>query len=248
VALFLDYDGTLTPIVRRPEDATLADATRSLLKDLARHCTVAIVSGRDREDVRKMVQVENLIYAGSHGFDIEGPGGLKLEQHEAKRALPDLDAAERKLQKRIEGVPGAHVERKRFAIAVHYREVTNDHDVAGVEEAVDTVCSEHASLRKRGGKKIFELQPDVQWDKGQAILWLTKSLDLDRADVVAIYVGDDVTDEDAFAVLHGRELGIGVRVAPLGSATKASHYLHDCGEVKQFLESLLAILREKAML
>jgi trehalose-phosphatase len=109
---------------------------------------------------------------------------------------------------------------------------------------MDAVCSEHPSLRKRGGKKIFELQPDVQWDKGHAVLWLMKSLDLDRPDVVKIYVGDDVTDEDAFEALRNRELGIGVRVAPPSSGTKASHYVNDCDDVKQFLESLLAILKD----
>jgi alpha,alpha-trehalase len=242
VALFLDYDGTLTPIVRRPEEATLTDNTRSLLKDLAARCTLAIVSGRDRQDVRDMVQLENLIYAGSHGFDIEGPGGLKLQHQEAKQALPDLDEAESKLQKYIAALPGAHVERKRFAVAVHYREVQGEDDVARVEQAVDVVRAEYPSLRKRGGKKIFELQPDVQWDKGRAVLWLTESLGLDHAEVVVIYVGDDVTDEDAFDALRSRDLGIGVRVAPAHSGTKAGYYVHDCAEVKQFLEALIAVL------
>jgi alpha,alpha-trehalase len=246
VALFLDYDGTLTPIVTRPEEATLADETRSLLRDLATYCTLAIVSGRDRRDVEKMVQLDNLIYAGSHGFDIEDPRGLRLQQQQATQALPDLDAAERKLKRGIASIPGAHVERKRFAVAVHYREVTDDDDVARLEGAVDAVRNEHPSLRKRAGNKIFELQPDVHWDKGRAVLWLTKSLGLDHPDVVVIYVGDDVTDEDAFEVLRDRELGIGVCVAWPTSGTKASHYLRDCDGLKQFLQSLLAMLTAQA--
>lgn len=244
LALFLDYDGTLTPIVRRPEDATLDDNMRSLLRELAKRCTLAIVSGRDRQNAEEMVQVENLVYAGSHGFDIRGPD-IQMQHEEAKEALPELDEAEQKLRERIESIAGAHVERKRFAIAVHYREVESDVDVERVEEAVDEVREAHPRLRKKGGKKIFELQPDVEWDKGQAVLWLTEALGLDHAGVVVIYIGDDVTDEDAFRVLRYRGTGIGIRVAAATSGTHASYFLRDCDEVKNFLESLLSILQQK---
>ena len=243
LGLFLDYDGTLTPIVRRPEEATLSDEVRSLLRDLADHCDLAIVSGRDRQDVQQMVGVENLIYAGSHGFDIAGPGGLKREQQDAAQALPELDQAEQQLRERLAAVSGIRVERKRFAIAVHYREVSSEDDVVRVEQAVDTVRTEHPALRKRDGKKIFELQPDVTWDKGHAVIWLAKSLGLDPDGAFLIYVGDDVTDEDAFEALRTRERAIGVHVAPSDSETKATHYLRDCDEVQQFLEGWLMLLR-----
>ena len=106
LALFLDYDGTLTPIVRRPEEATLSEAMRALLKKLAGQCRLAIVSGRDRRNVADMVNIDDLIYAGSHGFDIRGPGGLDMQQQDARRALPELDEAERQLRPQIEAVPG----------------------------------------------------------------------------------------------------------------------------------------------
>jgi trehalose-phosphatase len=244
LGLFLDYDGTLTPIVRRPEDATLSHEMRVLLSQLAERCTVAIVSGRDRRNAEAMVQLKNLVYAGSHGFDIRTPDGLEMQQEDARQALPDLDEAERRLRERIGTVAGALVERKKFAIAVHYRGVRNDHDLERIEAAVDGVLAEHRGLRKRGGKKIFELQPDVDWDKGHAVLWLAEVLGLKRAGAVIVYLGDDVTDEDAFRALRQVEMGIGIRVALPSSGTDASYYLPDCAAVKQFLESLLPLVGE----
>ncbi|MCH5377718.1 MAG: trehalose-phosphatase, partial [Planctomycetes bacterium] len=222
--------------------ATLPAEMRSLVAELADRCPVAIVSGRDRKDARSLVQLDNLIYAGSHGFDIEGPGGLTMQQHEATRALPDLDQADRILQDRLQGIPGVRIERKRFAIAVHYREVPNQEDIDRIARAVDGVRHEYPSLRQRGGKKIFELQPDVAWDKGRAVTWLIETLGLDGPEIMVMYIGDDVTDEDAFDVLRRREGGIGVRVGPGDSPTKATYYLRNCDEVREFLKMLLTIV------
>ena len=241
LALFLDYDGTLTPIVRRAEDAVLTEQMRSLLRELARHARVAIVSGRDRRDAEQMVAIEGLIYAGSHGFDIRSPD-FELQHEAAQLALPDLDAAESRLRRQLEQVPGARVERKRFAVAVHCREVESESDRTIVEAHVDGACAACAALRKRGGKRVFELQPDVPWDKGRAMLWLLESMGLANRQAVAMYLGDDVTDEDAFAVLAGRDDGIGIRVAEPSEPTQARYVLANCGQVEEFLRRLLATL------
>ncbi|CAN5786955.1 hypothetical protein BH23GEM9_BH23GEM9_36320 [soil metagenome] len=239
LALFFDYDGTLTPIVRRPEDATLSDAMRSLLRKLAGRVTVGIVSGRDLDDVRRMVAIDELCYAGSHGFDVAGPGGLSMQHEEACERLPALGAAERELRERLAPIDGVWVERKGFAVAVHYREADGN-DVAAVEAAVDDAVSAHEGLRKRGGKKIFELQPDVPWDKGRAVRWLLDRLDLAGPDIVPVYVGDDETDEDAFAALSGD--GVGIRVGPVDEPTRADFHLRDPDELQQFARELLARL------
>jgi trehalose-phosphatase len=239
LALFFDYDGTLTPIVRRPEDATLSDSMRSLLRELATHVTVGIVSGRDLADVRQMVALEELYYAGSHGFDVQGPGNLRMQHEEARERLPELDAAEEELRGRLESRNGVRVERKGFAVAVHYREADED-DVETVEAAVDDALGRHAGLRKKGGKKIFELQPDVPWDKGRAVRWLLEQLELTGPDVLPVYVGDDETDEDAFEALSGD--GVGIRVGPPDEPTGADHHLRDPDELEHLARELLARL------
>jgi len=242
LALFLDYDGTLTPIVPQPEDATLSDTMRALLTRLSKLCTVAVVSGRDRRDVESMVGHPDLVYAGSHGFDIRGPGGFAMEQEDAQDALGALDDAEKGLRERLASIEGARVERKKFAIAVHYRGVSGETDIATVEQAVDQAVSTHSALRKKGGKKIFELQPNVEWDKGHAVMFLADALDLNRDNVVLMYIGDDVTDEDAFRALRATPRGIGVRVADEVADTAAHYMLRACGEVADFLDRIATTL------
>ncbi len=238
-ALFLDYDGTLAPIVARPEDATLSAEMRGVLRQLAVRCTVAIVSGRDLGDVRSLVGLEELFYAGSHGFEIQGPHGVRLKHKGGSDCLRDLDDAEQELRAQLGSVSGTQVERKRFAIAVHYRNVA-DRDIAEVRQQVREVLRSHKRLRGAGGKKVLELLPQIQWDKGRAVLWLLEALELGQADVLPIYVGDDLTDEDAFRAVSDQ--GIGVRVGVPSQATSASYHLRDTREVQLFLGELVRLL------
>jgi trehalose-phosphatase len=239
LALFLDYDGTLTPIVARPEEAILSDSMRRTLKELAEHCIVAIISGRDLPDVRRLVGIETIFYGGSHGFEIAGPKARHIEAQQGKAYLPALDTAQKALEERLADIPGAVVERTKFSIAAHYRNVEEGREGV-VEEAVDRVLSDHPELRKTGGKKIYELQPEVDWNKGKALLWLIEKLGLDRPEVLPLYIGDDVTDEDAFRVLAGRGIGIVVRDAP--RSTAAQYALEGPDAVQQFLRLLLRTL------
>jgi alpha,alpha-trehalase len=234
-ALFLDYDGTLTPIVERPEDARLSEETRRTLRAAARAMPVAVISGRDLEDVRRMVALDEVVYAGSHGFDIRGPD-LRLELPEGVEALEDLEAAAGYLKARLESIAGARLEAKRFALAVHYRQVAEG-DVERVEKAVDQARERSSRLRKTGGKKVFELRPDIDWDKGRALRWLLAKLGLDGPDVLPIYIGDDLTDEDAFEALHGRGLAILVAAEPQPSA--ADYRLSDTDQVAALLGHLV---------
>ena len=241
-AVFLDYDGTLTPIVDRPEDALLADPVRQTLKELAEHCTVAVISGRDLKEVQKLIDLKAIFYAGSHGFDIAGPKGQRLEHQLGQDFLPVLDQAEKSLRNQIEGkISGVQIERKQFSIAVHYRRV-EENRVKEVEDGVDRVLQEYSRLRKGSGKKVFELQPDIDWHKGKAVLWLLAQLELDRPDVLPLYVGDDVTDEDAFKVLVDRGLGFAVQKGD--KPTAAQYFLRDPAEVEKFLQALIPVCKE----
>ncbi len=238
VALFLDYDGTLSPIVPNPEDARLSDAMRATLVTLARHYPVAIVSGRDLPVLKGFVGLEGVSYAGSHGFEIEGPGGQGFELEEGRALMPELDAAELELASGFAGLAGVRLERKRFSVAVHWRHVEVGRGPE-VERGVDAVLARHPRLRKSGGKKVFEVQPDIDWHKGRAMQWMLRALGLEGERVLPVFVGDDLTDEDAFKELEGRGLGLVVR-GEVERPTAADYALADVEEVRQFLELLIA--------
>jgi trehalose-phosphatase len=236
LAVFLDYDGTLTPIVDHPEDAWLSDSMRQVLRELAARVPIAILSGRDLDGVRRRVDLDGIVYAGSHGFDIAGPG---FRRELGTEYLADLDKAEKELHKALDGINGALVERKRFSIAAHYRNV-NENDVPRVERAVSEVAARHHQLRRIDGKKVYELLPDIDWDKGKAVLWLLETPGLKGGNVRPIYIGDDTTDEDAFRAL--KQTGVGILVGEQSQPTAASYSLKNPAEVERFVRILGARL------
>jgi len=238
--VFLDYDGTLTPIVESPDLAVLSPDMRRKVKNLADVCTVGVISGRDLQDVRSMVGIDGIVYAGSHGFDIAGPGGRRTELQQGKDFLPALDEAEKQLREILRPVEGTLVERKKFSIAVHYRKVRQE-EVPQVEDRVDRVLEQSSGLRKSFGKKVFELQPEIDWNKGKALFWVLDALDLDGPDVLPFYIGDDTTDEDAFTAIEDRGIGIVVMNRP--RPTRARYALKDPDAVGRFLESLERVIR-----
>jgi len=237
-AVFLDYDGTLTPIVDRPEQAVLSEGMKETLRELANAWPTAVVSGRGRDDVTGLVGLDGINYAGSHGFDISGPdvGGPQLEVSPALQ--PVVAGAAEELRRRTSGIPGALVEDKKFAVAVHYR-LVDPSQIQEVEAAVDAVLHDRPELKKAGGKMVFELRPAMDWDKGKAVVWLLEALGLDRPEVIAVYLGDDETDEDAFAALEER--GLGIVVTEIPRPTTARYSLQDVEEVRELLRRVAAV-------
>ena len=240
-AVFLDYDGTLTPIVERPEDALLDPEMRERIRRLAERYLVAVVSGRDVGFVLEQVALDTVLYLGSHGFDVVVPEGRDLRRDrlgEFERFLGPLADAEGEVAAAIDEIPGARIERKKYAIAVHYRQAA-EADVPAVEEAVDAVLARHGELRKTGGKKVFELRPDIEWDKGRALLWVLEALGMDTGRYMPVYIGDDLTDEDAFAVVRGHGLAIVVGSEP--RETLAEFSVGDTAGAGEVLERLAEI-------
>jgi alpha,alpha-trehalase len=237
LAVFLDYDGTLTPIVSHPEDAWLSDSTRQTLRELAGCVPVAILSGRDLDDVRGRVHVDGVVYAGSHGFDIAGGGGLRRQLGAAYLSV--LQTAETELREALDEIPGAQLERKHFSVAAHYRNV-NENDAFRVALAVDAVAARHHELRRIDGKKVYELLPRIEWDKGKAVMWLLEALGLERENVRPIYIGDDNTDEDAFRAIDKH--GVAILVSEQPQPTTARYSLKNPAEVERFLRALTTSL------
>jgi trehalose 6-phosphate phosphatase len=191
-AILLDVDGTLAPIVARPELARVPDETRAELRRLLdRYALLACVSGRTGEDAARVVGVEGPVYVGVHGLELapEAEGWREpLAEFAASVAWP--------------------VENKGLAIVFHFREV-EDEEAALAELRGVAARAEALGLDARFGRKVLEVRPPVQADKGTAVRALLEQRGLARA----LYAGDDTTDLDAFRGLDGFPVGVRVAVA-----------------------------------
>jgi len=246
LVLLLDFDGTLAPIVPRPEDAALPDATAAALRDLRAipSLEMAVVSGRAVADARDRVGIPDIAYAGNHGMEIEAPGLVRIHE-EAAASRPRLESAAAELAHQIRGIPGVLVEDKELTLSVHYRRVAPER-VEEVRRAVFAVAGGHEGLRVTEGKMILEVRPRVDWHKGKAVEFLLGEL-RPPAGAPVIYLGDDQTDEDAFRVLRAQRSvdGEGVIVAdPQPIHTAASAYLRGPDEVADLLRKLVEVAPE----
>lgn len=240
--LFLDYDGTLTPIVKTPDDAVLDPAVKCLLKRLSstKGCRLAIVSGRALPDIKKRVGLRNAIYCGNHGLEICGPG-LNLAPPVGSDYVRMLKKIGNNLIASLSAIKGAYVENKRFTLSVHYRVVSREQVplLKSIFHKNVIVPAMKDRLRIHNGKKVLEIRPAVSWNKGSVVLWL---LGRQRGkNVFPIYIGDDATDEDAFRVIG--DTGLSVLVGKPRSS-HAAYYLKDTDEVTTLLRRVLQ-LREK---
>ena len=191
-AIILDVDGTLAPIVARPEEASVPAETRALLAGLVeRYGLVACLSGRTGEDAARVVGVDGVRYVGEHGLE------LKPEAEEWAERLADFAGA----------VEWPHEEGKRLSLAFHYRAAE---DVAAAESELRSVAERALAegLRPRWGRRVLEIRPPIDGDKGTAVVRLLADRGLRRA----LYAGDDTTDLDAFRGLDGLELAVRIAV------------------------------------
>ncbi len=247
VFVFLDYDGTLSPIVQTPGEARLPGKTRKLLADLSgtRGCRVAVVSGRALDDLKKKVGlVEGIIYVGNHGLELEGPK-IKFREFLSKQYKQVLREIRGALERGLSAFKGVFIEDKGLSLSVHYRR--SDKDLIPRVKTVfhETVISYLIAdkIRIKQGKMVLEVRPPVEWDKGKAVLWLLARQQFTSGDtrVYPLYVGDDVTDEDAFNALKNR--GLTVFVGRRFSS-EARYYLRDTKEVSELLKRIINLRRE----
>ncbi|MBK1664819.1 trehalose-phosphatase [Rhodospirillum rubrum] len=254
--VFLDFDGTLAPIAERPEAVVFSAERREAVRKLADKLPVAIVSGRDRADVEKQVGLPGLTYAGGHGFDIRltPSGAAEIPRDEADPLAAELDgglaglverldAMEAALHAGLDGIAGALIERKRFSVAAHDRMVAPA-DRPAFAAALEAARRDLRGLREKAGKRLIEFLPDIDWDKGKAVLHLRRALGVDGERYVAVFFGDDLTDEDAFRVLPEID-GIGVLVAGAeedgrGRTSHAFFRVADPDEVCRLLNDMVA--------
>ncbi|XP_021748386.1 probable trehalose-phosphate phosphatase C isoform X1 [Chenopodium quinoa] len=257
IVVFLDYDGTLSPIVNDPDVAFMTDKMRAVVHEVGCCFPTSIISGRSREKVYDFVQLDNIYYAGSHGMDIMAPlqplrirdwkyhakavdlKGNKLVIYQpANKYLSEINQIQMSLKEKTAAIDGVNIEDNKFCMSVHFRNVS-DEDLGSLEEEVKSVLEEHPHFRLTRGKKVLEIRPPIDWDKGHALEYLLDSLGLGSSnDVLPIYIGDDTSDEDAFELIHRKRQGYSIIVTSIPRETWASYSLYDTTEVMLFLEYL----------
>jgi trehalose 6-phosphate phosphatase len=235
-AVFFDFDGTLSDIVDDPDSAQLVAGAAEALQKLAGRCPVAILSGRDLADVTARIGLPGIWYAGSHGFELTAPDGTHHQNDAAAATIPVLEQAAAQLRERLGPIPGVVVEHKRFGVAVHYRNAARDR--VGEVAAAVRAAGQCDALRVTTGREVIELRPDVDWDKGRTLRWVIDHLH-DSAPLVPIYLGDDITDEDAFDAVRQDGIPILVRHNDDGDrATAALYALDSPARVAEFVDHL----------
>ena len=230
--VFLDFDGTLAPIVERPEWAAISEETRSVLRRLVSLVPTSVISGRDGADVERLVAIPDVICVGGHGWDpplscMDRFAGMPTTREE------DVSDVAQKLRGRLADVRGVEVEQKRHSVVVHVRRADAEGEKAA-EDAVAAAVGGDSRFRVSVGKRILEVLPATGWNKGSAVLAL-----LGASRRLPLYLGDDRTDEDAFRAIRSR--GVGILVAEQERETAASYRLRDPGEVRCFLDRLVRV-------
>jgi len=231
--LFLDFDGTLSPIAPRPGLAELPDPTRDALNELATLAGVAIsiVSGRSLQDITSRVGIPGLIYAGNHGLEIEGRG-LSFEHATARDLFPAVRGVSDSLAAALRALEGVEIESKGLTTSVHYRQASRPIQVALEQLIRAFVPPDDPSIEVRAGKMVYEIRPRVDWDKGNAVVWVREQLGQEAA--LPFVVGDDMTDEDAFTAFDD---AITICVDPRRT-TAALYRLLGPDDVRAFLQYL----------
>jgi trehalose-phosphatase len=245
ILLLSDYDGTLTPIVDRPQDAVLSNSMKTKLRTLVNHASfsIGIISGRSLREIKDMVGIEGIHYAGNHGLEIDGPS-LSYINPQAQKAQMKVKDIAHQLIETLGDIDGVIIEDKHFSLSVHYRLVEKRYvqQVVDIFQQITSPEVDNGNIRISYGKKVLEVRPPVDWHKGKAAETIIKEIEHPTSSKVKviIYLGDDSTDEDAFKTIR-RLYGWSIFVGSPGSSSEAEYFLESVPEVETFLTRLLAL-------
>jgi trehalose 6-phosphate phosphatase len=239
--LLLDYDGTLCPIVPRPDLAVCPPQVKVLLERLrdSSKVRVAIISGRALEDLKDKVRVQGIIYVGNHGLEVENPAGTHRKKLSPERQ-DELRKIRDSLETNLKLIPGILFEDKGPILTVHYRNTPREF-TPRVQKAVEEVLQPFPDRwQSFPGKKIVEIRPKVGIDKGKTVKEIL--IHFPSVNPLPVYLGDDRSDEDAFRVIGSQ--GISVWVGPGAASSSAQYFLRDPEEVRGFLQRCQEILED----
>ncbi len=234
--LMLDFDGTLTPIVKSPQAAKLSIEMRNLLRRLSQKqgLYLAILSGRTLKDIKKKIGLSNIIYGGNHGLEGE-IFGEKYLFPVPNKTLRALGKIQEQLNQVTDKFKGTFIEDKGLTLSFHYR-MAEEQQVPEIKLLVSQMIKPYISKRLVsiiGGKKVIEITPNVKWSKGDfAALVVKKITDRTKKRPAVIVIGDDTTDEDIFRKLRK---GITIKVGK-DEQSKAEYWLEDTDDIFKFLE------------
>jgi len=234
IIFFLDYDGTLTPIRKKPSLARISKGSKDLLKKLSKNPAyrIFIISGRSLEDVRKLIGVRSIYYVGNHGIELSGPG-LKYVNKNARSLVAVIRKSYNALKRGVK-FKGVLVENKTYTLSVHYRMLPASKVAAFIKKfgRVAKDLKKNKKIRITVGKKVFEVRPAVKWNKGEIVKWILKK----NKKCLPICIGDDITDEDAFRAIGKK--GISILVSRKRRKSFARYWLKSPKEVIKLLKSL----------
>jgi trehalose-phosphatase len=241
IALFLDYDGTLTPIQKQPDDAVLSEQTSEILRLLSRipQISLSIVMGRSMVDIKKFAQFKNINISANHGLHI------RTKEYEwihpvASATRFIIQKIYLVLQKKLKSFPDITLENKHFSLAIHYRNANLSLIPRLHLLIIDAVGPFKSNVSITSGKKVVEIKPRTDWDKGKAIECIVKKMNSNTPPLL-IFIGDDTTDEDAFRTLRSKGITICVGKS---KKTQAKYYVRSVSQAIKFLRIVSEISRD----
>ncbi|MDQ3417657.1 MAG: trehalose-phosphatase [Acidobacteriota bacterium] len=234
LVVLLDFDGTLCEFEPDPQAVQLPASRRAAIMRIQQRATVGVVSGRRLNDVRERVAIEGAVFAGLHGLEIEGLGGrfVHPDMEKAHAAVAEVSAGLRTI---AASLPGAFVEEKGASVALHYRETPLEGQRIALESfgTLAAPLIERRLLRLMRGSYVLELLPNIDWNKGHAVQWILDRVEHQKGPVFAVYIGDDVTDQDALEAVQGEGLAIAASDRVTGDV-----HLDGPVAVERFLQAL----------
>ncbi|MFZ2189828.1 MAG: trehalose-phosphatase [Candidatus Magasanikiibacteriota bacterium] len=237
ILVMFDFDGTLSPIASTPYKAILPKKIKNRLIKCSKKFPLVVISGRSLKDIKNKVDIKDLVYAGNHG--LEWQIGKKINSIPVPKSTTKLlSNIKQKLQKIKQKYPGILIEHKSLSCAIHYRQL-NPKLITCFKKDINNIIkplNNNNVLEVLKEKKVIELKPNIDWDKGKFALFIHEYFQNKlKLKLLPVYVGDDKTDEDVFTALQS---GLTIRVG-INKKSSATFYIKKQEQIILFIDWLL---------